>query len=367
MLRRTCALVSIAFALSLLSATGAATTAKRTFVASYGAPANTAFNCSITKPCRAFNDAISVTSASGEVIVLDSAGYGPVTITQSVSIIAPAGVYAGISVFSGDGVTVTAGVSDKVVVRGLTINGQGGNNGIVVTGAGQVHIEDCLISNLAADGIRIDGGSAVHIAGSTVRSNGGNGLNVAAGTPAVEISNTRFAHNANFGVLVAAGNLDGVRVIAENNDSFGVVASPAAATTVVVTMSDSTFNGNGFRSASLDGGFAANSQTAGGVVNAALHRSTAARNNGIGFVGFAAGSGALTLAVGDSGAVENGAGIQVVGANATAIVSGNIVAHNGAFDLGVAGSAIMRTSTTNALTGRGAGDVSGSLTPNPQK
>jgi len=41
------------------------------------------------------------------VIVLDSAGYGVVTITQSVSIIASTEVYAGISVFSSDdGVTV---------------------------------------------------------------------------------------------------------------------------------------------------------------------------------------------------------------------------------------------------------------------
>ena len=36
-----------------------------------------------------------------QVIVLDSAGYGPVTITQAVSIIAPAGVYAGVSVSRG--------------------------------------------------------------------------------------------------------------------------------------------------------------------------------------------------------------------------------------------------------------------------
>jgi len=49
--------------------------AQRTFVASYGAPLNTALNCSITKPCRAFSEAISVTNPDGEVIVLDSAGH----------------------------------------------------------------------------------------------------------------------------------------------------------------------------------------------------------------------------------------------------------------------------------------------------
>ncbi len=80
--------------------------AQRTFVASSGADTN---SCAITQPCRSFASAIALTAAGGEVIVLDSAGYGPVTITQSVSIIAPPGVYAGISVLAGvvTGVTST--------------------------------------------------------------------------------------------------------------------------------------------------------------------------------------------------------------------------------------------------------------------
>src|SRR5206468_1534427 len=98
-------------------------------VASYGLTANTALNCSIAKPCRQFSEAVGVTSLGGEVIVLDSAGYGPVTITQSVTITAPAGVYAGISVFSGTGVTVD-GTGIEVTLEGLTITGLGGTDGI---------------------------------------------------------------------------------------------------------------------------------------------------------------------------------------------------------------------------------------------
>ena len=150
MLRRTRALVSIAFALSLFSAIGAAATAKRTFVASNGNDANP---CSLVQPCRTFGAAITQTSAGGEVIVLDSAGYGAVTITKSVSIIAPAGIYAGISVLSGDGVTVNAGATDTVVLRGLTINGQGGANGITINNALMVHVENCVIANMGDKGI----------------------------------------------------------------------------------------------------------------------------------------------------------------------------------------------------------------------
>src|SRR4030095_12840317 len=95
--------------------------AQRTFVASTGSDANA---CSITAPCRAFAAAVAQTLAGGEVIVQDSAGDGPWTVVQSVSIIAPPGVYAGISVpaaGNGTGVLIaTAGIN--VVLRGLTIN-----------------------------------------------------------------------------------------------------------------------------------------------------------------------------------------------------------------------------------------------------
>jgi len=75
-------------------------------------------------PCRTFGQAISQTNQGGEVIVLDSAGYGPTTINKAISLIAPPGVYAGISVFTGDGIDIQAGSSDTVIVRGLTVNDQ---------------------------------------------------------------------------------------------------------------------------------------------------------------------------------------------------------------------------------------------------
>src|SRR6266568_4863825 len=99
--------------------------AQRTFVSAAGG--NDANPCTLTLPCRNFQAAIAQTASGGEVIVLDSGGYGTVTISQAVSLIAPPGVYAGISVFSGAGITVSAGASDVVVIRGLTLNGLGGS------------------------------------------------------------------------------------------------------------------------------------------------------------------------------------------------------------------------------------------------
>ena len=118
---------------------------QRTFVASFGNDANA---CSSVAPCRSFTGAIAKTLAGGEVIVLDSAGYGPVTITQSVSIIAPPGIYAGITV-SGSatpGVLVNA-PSAVVTLRGLTINALADNNyGIVYEDAAKLFIDRVTIS-----------------------------------------------------------------------------------------------------------------------------------------------------------------------------------------------------------------------------
>ena len=53
--------------------------AQRTFVSAGGVDNP---NCSLAAPCRSFASAIAATLSGGEVIVLDSAGYGPVTITK---------------------------------------------------------------------------------------------------------------------------------------------------------------------------------------------------------------------------------------------------------------------------------------------
>jgi hypothetical protein len=92
------------------------------------------------------------TNLGGEVIVLDSAGYGTIlNLTGSISIIAPQGVYAGISVFSGDGITINAGASDTVILRGLTVGNEGSTgNGIVFNSGGTLHIEDCVVSGFGA-------------------------------------------------------------------------------------------------------------------------------------------------------------------------------------------------------------------------
>jgi hypothetical protein len=138
--------------------------AARTFVATTGSDTNTSANCAPTAPCRTFSAALSVTASGGEVVVLNSGGYGPTTITQSVTITAPDGVYAGISVPAGaDGIvisgTMPSGASIDVTLRGLAINslsqtaGGTGGRGINIVGASTVRIVRCSIRGMPVAGV----------------------------------------------------------------------------------------------------------------------------------------------------------------------------------------------------------------------
>jgi hypothetical protein len=146
----------------------------RTFVSGLGNDSNP---CTRTAPCRTFAQAVSVTGRGGEVVALDSAGYGPVTLNIAISITAPPGVYAGISVSSGDGIDINAAGGEMFVLRGLTINNQGSSSGsgVVLSGFGTLHIEGCDISgfspNFAQSAILFQGVGRLRVNDSVLKDN----------------------------------------------------------------------------------------------------------------------------------------------------------------------------------------------------
>lgn len=241
--------LSLCAGILLLAASNlVAATAQRTFVASSGVDNPT---CSLGTPCRSFAAAVTATNPAGEVIVVDSAGYGPVTITKPVSIIAPPGIYGGISVFPGnDGVTIDAPGS-TVVLRGLSINGQGGAYGIRSQAAARVRVENCVVSNMGAIGIYDQAANGEMIVLDTiVRDNAGTGIALVATNASIALDRVRSEHNQNDGFYVApvpgSGNAwatvtDGVFA---HNGHNGVWADSVAgaATTVMVERTDLSRN-----------------------------------------------------------------------------------------------------------------------------
>jgi hypothetical protein len=133
--------------------------ATRTWVSGVGDDVNP---CSRTAPCKTFAGAISRTAAGGEISVLDSGGFGAVTITKSVSIVSE-GSEGGILASGTNGIVINAGATDVVSIRGLVIEGAGtGLNGIRVLRAGSVYV-----SNTVIRGFRAGAGRGLDIQSST--------------------------------------------------------------------------------------------------------------------------------------------------------------------------------------------------------
>ena len=89
----------------------------RTCVSARGDDANT---CHCSQPCRTFQRAHDQTLDQGEVTVLDPGGYGPVTISKSISSVNDGVGEASIQVSGGGvGITVSAGAAAYVNLRGV--------------------------------------------------------------------------------------------------------------------------------------------------------------------------------------------------------------------------------------------------------
>ena len=100
---------------ALFFAGSAEAQATRTWVSGVGDDANP---CSRTAPCKTLAGAISKTAAGGEINLTDAGGVGAVTITKAITIDATNTV-GGVLAANVNGVVISAGPNDAVVLRGL--------------------------------------------------------------------------------------------------------------------------------------------------------------------------------------------------------------------------------------------------------
>lgn len=187
----------------------------RTWVASNGSDANP---CSRTLPCRNFAAAVSAVDPGGEVVVLDSAGYGPVSITKNVAVIAPEGIHAAIAPTSGTAISVSG--STVVILRNLYLNSRGATTGLQVLGADKTFAEDLTINGFGGSGIALET-NQFYLDNSVSRNNGmGLFASQPGGQMLVFINRSRF----------------------ENNDTDGVRAGPNSEVTVRDSLATGNYN-----------------------------------------------------------------------------------------------------------------------------
>jgi hypothetical protein len=332
-------------------------TAQRTFVSTAGNDANTAANCSLASPCRSFGGAITVTATDGEIIVLDSGGYGRVTIDKSVAIIAPAGVYAGISVFVGENGVDVDGAAIVVVLRGLTINGQGGNKGIAFAQGARLYIEQCTISNMAGRAVELLTGNT-YITDTTIRDNVSIGI-WAEGLVDLTIDRTRVERSANSGLRILNGpHVTMTNSVVAGNAGLGGfdIDTDNGSSQTVVTVTDSSVSQNGTQ------GFTVTSTNAGSIVRLAIARSTISRNGATGIF-LTASTGTLTAVITDNTIVRNfgNGGIAATGAGVSATIAANAISGNGPNGV-VQVFALLKTRANNIVQDNTLADVSGTLT-----
>jgi hypothetical protein len=239
----------------------------RTYVSGLGSDSNA---CTVSAPCRTFQAALSKTVAGGEIFVLNSADYSALVIDKAVTITSE-GAVGGVLASSGVAITISAGASDAVNLRGLALDG--GKTGSV--------------------GIQFNSGQSLNIQRSVVRNFSNSGINFApSATGTLFISDTQVSNNASNGILVAngSGSVSGAisRVTASRN-GVGIFAYGGS---VNLTVTDAVADNNQY-------GIGASS-------SAVMVRNSTASNNA---VGIAADQGAV-VRVGQSTVTGNGVGLQ---------------------------------------------------------
>jgi hypothetical protein len=224
---------TILFAVVLVMATAASAQPRRTFVSALrGDDANVNI-CSVAQPCRSFQIAFNSVATGGEVVALDSGGYGALQINKSVTITG-SGVAVITAPSGGNGVGIVA--ADAVVIlRGLTISGvAGGAIGIQALSGGAnaatIQIESCVVTGFTANGIDINHivqGSSTRVLSlkdTVVRNCGINGAVVEANpglTFKATVDHCRFEANGAVGLYVSQSFAVVSESVASHNGQSG--------------------------------------------------------------------------------------------------------------------------------------------------
>jgi hypothetical protein len=276
----------------------------RAFVSTTGSDTNP---CSSAQPCRSFNQALTVVQPGGEIVVQDSGGYSSgFTIAQSVTIDAGGFNASVISTGATDLCTISAGASDRVVLRGISFHGAGvGNNAINAPQVGSLYVEHCSITEFVGDGIHMLNGGDLFLTDTDVRKCFNGVVASTSGATPVNLvgHDSRFTECSNTGV------------------QFSSASNGAAATGTLINCTVALHSGIGFWA--INDNF-----SSGGNVNLMLVNCRSIGNNQ-GILATSSGTPTSTIRMANCLVTQNSIGIgsgngSVIGTNpGTNFLSGN--------------------------------------------
>jgi hypothetical protein len=197
----------------------------------------------LLSPCKTLAGAVSAVAAGGTVVVLTPGEYGIVTITKALTIDAT-GVTALVQA-SSDAVTISAGSSDTVTLKGLTLStGNFANAGVMINSAGAVNIEGCTIRGFANGVFAFDWTGRLSMVATTARNNNeGASLRSPSGRIDVSIERCVFESNG-AGISVRDGAHAVVRGTTATDGIHGITAQAIFGGSVELTVVDCLVSGN---------------------------------------------------------------------------------------------------------------------------
>jgi hypothetical protein len=257
---------SIAFATTALAAVLIAAPAQaqvvQTFVSAAGSDSN---NCAdVTTPCLHFQNAVNATAPGGEVVALNPADYGPITINQAITINGQGWAYVAPAA-GGTAITINANSGDTVTLRGLVLDGfnsTNGTNGIVLNSGRRLTVTNCIMQNFSDAGTGSLGRGIL--------------MQPTSDTLSFDISNTTFLSNSfaiewepPSGSPNAIGVIDHVKAV--DGGAIGFETDNAAGGSVFAVISNSDTSNTGI-------GIYADNQSSPSTITVSIKNLTAINN-----------------------------------------------------------------------------------------
>ena len=308
--------LAIAVAATCLFSTPSEAALNRVWISGKGT--DTAGCGPVATPCRTLQYAHDQVAASGEIDIADGAGYGSVVITKTVSIVNDWAGMAGVLQSGGgqNAITINAGATDKIHLRGLSIDGlNNASTGVQVNSAQVVEIVNCVVRRFNSSGVVVMPST---------------------GTTTVAISDLLISDVAGTGLVIipqGSATVNGlIKRSSFNVNGSGLSANAQSSTgRVNVVVEDSTATGNG-------DAFIVDSSNSTANSSLILERVAAAGNTGSGLRANTRG----VATIRQSNLSRNGIGVNIGGLGVVKSSLDNLIIENGTDVAGTLGTAPLK-------------------------